>query len=120
MPRQPALSGALEDHAGGEQSVDLIGALEDAIDAGVAVGTLDHVVLVEAVAAVDLDSFVGDVVDGFRAEDFGDRALDGEFLDRFEHLLRSVGGGRVHRLQGRVDDSADAVDDRLGGKEADG
>src|SRR6185437_17020510 len=55
---QPALLGALEQHAGGEQAVDFVGAFEDPVDARIAVSALDGVVLMVAVAAVDLHAFV--------------------------------------------------------------
>ena len=56
--RQLALHRALEQRAGDEQAVDLVGALEDAVDARVAVGALDRVLLDEAVAAEDLHRLV--------------------------------------------------------------
>ena len=42
---------------------DLVGAGADAVEAGVAVGALDLVLLHVAVAAVDLDAVVGDFLD---------------------------------------------------------
>ena len=59
--RQLAALGPLQQHAGGEQTVDLVGAFENAVDARVAIGALDGVVLMVAVAAVDLHAFVDDV-----------------------------------------------------------
>ncbi len=54
--RQLAALRALQQHAGGEQPVDLVGAFENAVDARIAIRALHDVILMVAVAAVDLDA----------------------------------------------------------------
>ena len=56
--RQLSGHGALEQPAGDDQPVDLVGAFEDAVDARVAVGALRGILLDVAVAAVDLHGVV--------------------------------------------------------------
>ncbi len=67
--------------AGHDQPVDLVGALEDPVDARVAEEPLGGILLDEAVAAVDLHALVGAVVEHLGAEDLDDRRLDRELLD---------------------------------------
>ena len=69
---------------GHDQAVDLVGALEDAVDARVAQQPLGLVLLDEAVAAVDLHRLVGAEVEHLGAEHLDDRSLDRELLDRVD------------------------------------
>ena len=116
--RELAARGALQQHAGDQQAVDFVGAFEDAVDARIAVGALDRVVLMVAVAAVDLDAFVDDVVEHFGGVDLDDGALDGELLDGLEHAAAR------HRARSRrsradwLDQADDAPAHRFGGVDA--
>ena len=74
--RQLALERAAYQHAGNQQAVDLVGALEDAVDARVAVVALGRVVADEAVAAVNLHVLVEHEVERLAARHLGDRRLD--------------------------------------------
>ena len=85
----PALC-ALQHHAGGEQAVDFVGAFENAVDARIAIGALHGVVLMEAVAAVDLHAFIDHVIQHFRREDLDEGAFGGELLDQLSASLQEV------------------------------
>src|SRR5271168_718286 len=58
------------------QALDFAGAFVDFGDARVAVVTLDGIFAAVAVAAVDLDGFVGDARGHFAGEKFGDGGVD--------------------------------------------
>ncbi len=90
-----ALGGAARQQAGDQQPVDLVGAFEDAVDAGVAVAAFGRVVADEAVAAVDLHVLVDHVVGGLAAGDLGDRRLDGVLLERRQQPRRRRAGAGV-------------------------
>ena len=92
---------ALQQESGDDQPVDLVGAFEDAIDAGVAIRALRRILLDKSVARVNLHGLVDDVVDHLRAPDFNDRALDGVLLDRLQRLLRGIGGRFVDLAERR-------------------
>ena len=53
-----ARGGALHQHLDDEHAVDFVGALEDAVDARVAVEACHGIIFVEAVAAIDLDGLI--------------------------------------------------------------
>ncbi len=89
----------LHEPAGDDEAVDLVGALEDAVDAGVAVGALGGVLLDVAVAGEDLDGLVDDAVEHLGGPDLDDGALDGVVLDR---LLNGGGVVSCRRWQGRA------------------
>src|SRR5690606_12607628 len=76
QPQAPAHR-ALEELLDREQAVDLVGALEDAVDATVAVGRLDGVVGREPVTSVDLERLVYHRVEDLRAEHLYEAELDG-------------------------------------------
>ena len=86
--RQPAFERAPHEQPGNQQAVDLVGALEDPVHTRVAVVPLGGVVADEAVAAMDLDVLVEDVVQHLAAGDFQDRRLDCELLERSQHGIR--------------------------------
>ena len=79
---QPPAPGAFQQHAWDQEAVDFVCALEYAIDARIAIGAFDSVVLVESISAVDLDSLIDDVIERLRREDFDDGALGSELLHR--------------------------------------
>ena len=89
--RQLSALRALEQHAGGKQPIDFVGAFENAIDARIAIGAFDHVILMIAVAAVDLDAFVGHIIQHLGREDFDVGTLRRELLHRFQFRLSRVG-----------------------------
>src|SRR5205823_4083567 len=80
--REAAGCGAARQLIDDGKPVDLVGALEDAEDARVAVGLGDGELLAEAVAAMDLERLVHHEVERLRAEDLQDRALDGILFRR--------------------------------------
>ncbi len=100
LERQGSLAGAAEEHAGHQQAVDLIGAFEDAIDARIAIGPLHGIVLMIAVAAMDLHGFVHHVIQRLRAEDLDQGALDGELFtglhQGFSRILNVAGHAIRH------------------------
>src|SRR5215468_2844245 len=77
---------SLEHRPGDDQSIDLVGALEDAVDARVTKQALRLELLDEAVAAVDLNRLVGAVVHRLGAKYLDDRGLDAELLDDIDAL----------------------------------
>ena len=79
--RQLALHRAADEPAGDQQPVDLVGALEDAVDAGVAPVALGGVVLDVAGAPEDLHRLVHAVVEDLGGVDLHHRALDVVLLD---------------------------------------
>jgi hypothetical protein len=85
--RQLAAHRALQQETRDDEPVDFVGAFEDAIDAGIAIGALRRILFHEAVAGIDLHRLVDDVIDHLRAPDFEDRALDRIFLDRLAPFL---------------------------------
>ena len=89
---RPPLTARRASMPGNQQAVDLVGALEDAVDARVAVVPLGRVVADEAVAAVDLHVLVEDEVERLAARDLEDRRLDRELLERGQDLRRGVTG----------------------------
>ncbi len=101
---QATRASALQKHRGRQDSVDFVGAFEDSVDAGVAIEALHRVVLMVAVAAMDLDGFVGHEAQCLRAENLGERAFHGELFDRGEqrpllHQILDVAHDAVgHRL----------------------
>ncbi len=85
----PALR-PLEKHAGRQETVDLIGAFEDAINARIAVSALHRIVLMEAVAPVDLHAFIRYIVEHLGREHLNVRTFGRVLLDRFHHGLAGV------------------------------
>src|SRR6202041_1624942 len=67
-----------EDPGGNDQALDFAGAFVDFGDAGVAVVALDGVFAGVAVAAVNLDGFVGDAGGHFAGEKLGDSGVHAE------------------------------------------
>ena len=90
--RQSALLRALQHHAGGEQAVDFVGAFENPVDARIAIGVLARILLTEAVAAVNLDALIYNVIERFRREHFNEAAFGRELFDS----LQCVGGIAGH------------------------
>ena len=86
---QFALEGLLHDHARHQHAVDLVGALEDAVDALVAVQPLQRILLAVAVAAEHLQALLGGQGAGLGGEDLDHRALDAELLDLLDAGSRS-------------------------------
>ena len=99
---------------GYDEAVDLICALEDAVDARVAVDALGWVILHVAVSGHDLDQFVSDVIKHFRAKDFEDGALDSILFDALLDLARLVRSLRIECIQSRVHHPRSAVGHALG------
>ena len=103
--RQPAPLAAAEQHAGDQQPVDLICALEQPVDAAIAVGAGRWIVLNKTVSPVDLHGFVGDIVENFRRIHFVDGALDRILLKRAHRLVRVA----VDPVQRAFDQPAGAI-----------
>ena len=70
----------LQQHAGRQEAIDFVRAFKDAIDARVAIGALHRVVLVVAVAAVNLHALIDHVVEHLGSEDLDEAALGCELL----------------------------------------
>jgi hypothetical protein len=95
---------------GDDEALDFGGAFVDFGDAGVAVVALDGIFAAVAIAAVDLDGFVGDAGGHFAGEEFGDggvhaiaRAsvlLPGGFADEEARGVDFRGHVREHKLNG--------------------
>ena len=101
--RQPTLTDAPEERRRDDETVDLIRALEDPVDARVPVVALDGIVSGEPVAPQDLQRFVSHEVERLRAEDLQDRRLDRVFLDRVaDQALGRIGRVRVDAFGGGV------------------
>ena len=81
---------AAQQHAGSQQPVDLIGAFEDAIDAGIAIRPLHGIILMVAVAAVDLHGFIHHVIERLRTEDLEEGAFGGELFAGFHQRLARI------------------------------
>ena len=79
--RQLPAERALHQPAGDDQPVDFVGALEDSVDARIAVVALRRILLDVAVAAHGGDQLVGHQRQHLRAIDLQDGALDGVLLD---------------------------------------
>jgi hypothetical protein len=116
--RQAPLQGALQQESGDDETVDLVGAFEDAIDAGVAPGALRGVFLDIAVAAVDLQIRIHRAVQHLRAPDFYDGALDGIFFDALLDFARGCVG--AERGQRGVDGANHTVNEGFAGEDAGG
>src|SRR5690606_22453076 len=91
---QPSAQRALQQLLDRQLPVDLVGPLEDAVDAAVAVGGLDRVVGREAVTAVHLQRLVYDRVKYLGAED-----LDEAELDRVVRQRLHLRAGRLFGAQ---------------------
>src|SRR5579859_3340423 len=78
----------LQNPGGDDEALDFGGAFVDFGDSGVAVVALDGIFAAVAVAAVDLDGFVGDARGHFADEEFGDVAFEpcGSFLGKVQYL----------------------------------
>ncbi len=61
------------------------------IDARVTVVALDGIILVETVAAVNLDTLVGDVIEHLRGKNFHHGTLGGIFFRGFEFHFGGIG-----------------------------
>src|SRR5580700_4545281 len=95
---------------GNDQALDFAGAFVDFGDAGVAVVALDGIFAAVAVAAVDLDGFVGDAGGHFAGEEFGDGGvhaeagagvlLPGGFADKQARCVDFRGHIGEHELDG--------------------
>src|SRR5579859_1947889 len=100
----------LQGPGGDDEALDFGGAFVDFGDAGVAVVALDGIFAGVAVAAVDLDSFVGDAGGHFAGEEFGDGGVHGEacasvllpggFADEEASGVDFRGHVREHELNG--------------------
>ena len=82
---------ALQQHAGGKQPVDFVRPFENPINARITIAALDDVILMISVAAVNLDPFVGHVIQHLGRIDFDIRTLRRELFHRFEFRLSRVG-----------------------------
>ena len=102
---QLALYRPAHESAGHEQPVDLVGALEDPVHAGVTPVALGRVVLDVPGAPEDLDGLVDRVVQHLRAPHLEHRALDVVLLDAGQRL-----GGRGDAGEDAVDHARRAVD----------
>ena len=116
--RQAVRHHALHHRRGNQEAVDLVRALEDAVDAGVAVLALERVVGDEAVAAHHLQRFVDDEVERLGAEDLHDRLLDRVLLDRLDDLLVVRRIVAIDARDEPVDQPGGAVRDRVGYEDA--
>src|SRR6185369_14525523 len=105
--------GTLQQKARDDKAVNFIRPFEDAIDTGVAVGTLGWILFDEAIASIDLDGFIDDIVDHLRSPDFQDGALDGIFFDGLASFFSSVGACLVDFREKRVHHANGAIDQRL-------
>ncbi len=109
---------ALQQKSGDDQAIDFVGAFEDSVDAGVAVGALGGIFFHKSVATVDLDSFVDDEVDHLGAPDFDDGAFDGILFDSFANFFGGVCAGFVDLVQRDVHHADRAVDHSFAGVDA--
>src|SRR5262249_30319020 len=97
--REAARADALEQRRRDDQAVDLVRALEDAVDARVAIVALDRILRREAIAAERLQRLVRDEVHRLGAEHLQDRRLDRVLLDRLlDDPARRVGRRGVDRV----------------------
>jgi len=71
----------LQERSRNDHPVDFICSFENTVDAGVTVDALHLVFLHEAIAAVQLDRFIYDIVKNFRSDYFVDGAFDCIFSD---------------------------------------
>ena len=96
-----------------QHPVDLVRALENPVDARIAVHLLDPILLDEAVAAVDLHGLIHHEVQHFRAEDLVDGALDRVLRDRLRGLHARIRPRDVDGLEDRVEEPSSAIDHAL-------
>src|SRR4030065_2020204 len=89
-------SGPFQQLPGDDEPLDLRGSFVDRKDAGVPVDPLDLVFLGIAVAAVDLQSQVGDLVGGFGREELG----HGRFLGERPSPVVEIGSPVGHKAAG--------------------
>src|SRR5271168_44485 len=76
LPRsRPSPNGKSRQRPGDDESLDLAGAFKDGENLGIPMHPLDGVVAGVAVAAEDLDRFIGDVHRGLAGVQLGHRAL---------------------------------------------
>src|SRR5260370_6379626 len=104
---------------GGDEGVDFVGALEDAVDAGVAIGALRWVLLHEAITTVDLHGLIHGTVQQLRAPDFGDGAFDGIFFDAFAAFARSFRAALANGGERGIDHAYRAIHHGLAALDAD-
>ena len=116
---QFTLHGLSQDHAGNEQAVDLIGSLEDPVDPLVPVKSLGRIIADKAVAAMDLHHLVNSSGQHLAAEDLGDAALGGIFLDPFLVFLVIIGNTLFDGLKLSVKKSRQAIHQGFRGKNID-
>ncbi len=84
--RNDARHGALHQHLDDQHAVDFVRAFENAVDAAIAIGARDRIILMEAVAAENLHRFVHAEVQRFAAHHFADRTFDRIFLEHLHGL----------------------------------
>src|ERR1700733_6338316 len=118
--REVAGTGPLHQPAGDDEAVDLIRALKDAIDAGIAVGPLDRVLFYITVTAIDLDSVIHDSVEHLRTPYFQNGALDGVLLDALLNLTRVFRCAGIESRQRVVNHSDGAIGHAFHGEELGG
>ena len=114
------LHGLLQNHVDGQHAVDLVGAFEDAVDAGIAVGVLGTGLRAVAHASVHLHRFVDHVVRHLGAEDLHHGALWGEGRDAFQRRFSLVHAAGCEVGDGVVDVLGGAVHGRFQGVRLDG
>ena len=115
-----ALHGLLQDHVHREHAVDLVGAFENPVDAGIAVAALHAGLGRVAHAAVDLDRLVDDQVEHLGSEDLHHGALRGEVGNALQRGLALLHAARLERLDGVVDVLSGPVGGRFAGVDLDG
>src|SRR4029453_16620908 len=96
-------------HSGYQQTIDLVGSLEDPVDPRVSKMAFGWIVAHEPVSAMNLDVFVEHEVESFAARNLGDRCFDCVFFDSSQ---RSGSLRRIVRraLNPLIDESGNAIE----------
>ena len=103
----------LQQESRDNQPVDLVRALENTVDARVAIRPFRRILFHKAIPGKNLQRLVDHVIDHLRAPHFQNRALDRILLDRFAPFLCRVRARRFNFRQQRVHHPHRAIDQRF-------
>src|SRR6185437_13074523 len=103
----------LQQKSGNDKAINFVRAFEDAIDSGITVRSLRWILLDKAIAGINLQSLIHNIIEHLRRPHLNNRTLDRILFNRLESLLACITGGFVYNGKGCVHHAHCAEHQRL-------